>query len=210
MKEYLDYFELKCARSKAVTDEAKKFIPGGVQHNLAFNHPFPIAINRADGAYLWDVDGNQYIEPAVDERTKSEEGDRRDDHAGEGHDHGFPEVTRADRDGRHWRDSLLIGRGHRQVVGRIGGEWPGDGVAVASAGDSATGRNPSRPRTVTATPRTRAVEVTMNRNGGTSVIVAGWYGACRRAHPDPMVRGVWSGPMWSGAPAVGRWSLAAR
>jgi len=62
MKEYLDYFEVKCTRSKALTDEAKRFIPGGVQHNLAFNHPFPIAIEKADGAYLWDVDGNQYID----------------------------------------------------------------------------------------------------------------------------------------------------
>ncbi|MDD5648002.1 MAG: aminotransferase class III-fold pyridoxal phosphate-dependent enzyme [Dehalococcoidia bacterium] len=62
MKEYLDYFELKCRRSKALTDEAKKFIPGGVQHNLAFNHPFPIAVEKAEGAYLWDVDGNQYID----------------------------------------------------------------------------------------------------------------------------------------------------
>ena len=62
MKEYLDYFELKCARSKALNDEAKRFIPGGVQHNLAFNHPFPIAVEKAEGAYLWDVDGNQYID----------------------------------------------------------------------------------------------------------------------------------------------------
>jgi glutamate-1-semialdehyde 2,1-aminomutase len=62
MKEYLDYFEVKCKRSKALTDEAKRFIPGGVQHNLAFNHPFPIAIEKADGAYLWDMDGNQYID----------------------------------------------------------------------------------------------------------------------------------------------------
>jgi len=44
MKEYLDYFENKCARSKQLTDEAKQIIPGGVQHNLAFNYPFPIAI----------------------------------------------------------------------------------------------------------------------------------------------------------------------
>ncbi|MGA2159309.1 MAG: aspartate aminotransferase family protein, partial [Dehalococcoidia bacterium] len=41
MKEYLAYFDTKCVRSKALTDAAKKFIPGGVQHNLAFNYPFP-------------------------------------------------------------------------------------------------------------------------------------------------------------------------
>lgn len=62
MKEYLEYFETKCARSKALTTEAREYIPGGVQHNLAFNHPFPIAIEKADGAYLWDADGNRYID----------------------------------------------------------------------------------------------------------------------------------------------------
>jgi hypothetical protein len=62
MQEYLAYFDKKCARSKALTDKAKRFIPGGVQHNLAFNHPFPIAIEKAEGAYLWDVDGNKYID----------------------------------------------------------------------------------------------------------------------------------------------------
>ena len=62
MQEYLAYFETKCTRSKKLTDEAKRFIPGGVQHNLAFNHPFPIAIEKAEGAFLWDADGNQYID----------------------------------------------------------------------------------------------------------------------------------------------------
>jgi len=62
MTGYLEYFEKKCARSKTLTDEAKQYIPGGVQHNLAFNYPFPIAIEKADGAYMWDVDGNRYID----------------------------------------------------------------------------------------------------------------------------------------------------
>ena len=62
MQEVLDYFEKKCAISRVLNDEAKKIIPGGVQHNLAFNFPFPIAVERAEGAFLWDVDGNQYID----------------------------------------------------------------------------------------------------------------------------------------------------
>lgn len=62
MTTYLEYFERKCVKSRALTDEAKKYIPGGVQHNLAFNYPFPIAIEKAEGAYLWDVDGNRYID----------------------------------------------------------------------------------------------------------------------------------------------------
>ena len=52
MNEYLQYFEKSCTKSKEMITEAKKFIPGGVQHNLAFNHPFPIVIDKADGAYL--------------------------------------------------------------------------------------------------------------------------------------------------------------
>jgi glutamate-1-semialdehyde 2,1-aminomutase len=62
MQEYLGYFETRCLRSKTLNEEAKKFIPGGVQHNLAFNQPFPVAIEKAEGAYLWDVDGNKYID----------------------------------------------------------------------------------------------------------------------------------------------------
>ncbi len=62
MREFLGFFDTKCQRSKALTDEAKKLIPGGVQHNLAFNYPFPIAIEKTDGAYLWDADGNRYID----------------------------------------------------------------------------------------------------------------------------------------------------
>jgi len=62
MADYLDYFDTKCHRSKELSDQAKEYIPGGVQHNLAFNYPFPIAIERAEGASMWDVDGNQYID----------------------------------------------------------------------------------------------------------------------------------------------------
>ena len=62
MQEFLSYFDTRCKRSKELTDEAKKYIPGGVQHNLAFNYPFPIAIEKAEGAHLWDADGNQYID----------------------------------------------------------------------------------------------------------------------------------------------------
>jgi len=62
MLDVLGYFEHKCAASRELTDRAKARIPGGVQHNLAFNYPFPLAIDRADGAYLTDRDGNTYID----------------------------------------------------------------------------------------------------------------------------------------------------
>ena len=62
MLDVLAYYEHKCAASKELTDRAKARIPGGVQHNLAFNYPFPLAIDRADGPYLTDRDGNTYID----------------------------------------------------------------------------------------------------------------------------------------------------
>lgn len=65
-KENLDmamgYFENNCKKSKEMVAEAKKYIPGGVQHNLAFNYPYPIVFNKAEGAYLYDIDGNSYID----------------------------------------------------------------------------------------------------------------------------------------------------
>ncbi len=62
MERYMDFFEQKCTKSKSLITEAKKYIPGGVQHNLAFNYPFPIVVEKAEGSYLYDIDGNQYID----------------------------------------------------------------------------------------------------------------------------------------------------
>ena len=60
--EILKYYDEKCEESRKVYEEAKEYIPGGVQHNLAFNKPFPVCFTRAEGAYLYDKDGNQYID----------------------------------------------------------------------------------------------------------------------------------------------------
>ncbi|WP_040952743.1 aspartate aminotransferase family protein [Gorillibacterium massiliense] len=57
-----EYFDQKCAKSKEMIEEAKEVIPGGVQHNLAFNHPFPLVFTKAEGAYLYDIDGNRYYD----------------------------------------------------------------------------------------------------------------------------------------------------
>jgi glutamate-1-semialdehyde 2,1-aminomutase len=57
-----DYYGAKCKKSKEMIDDARKLIPGGVQHNLAFNYPFPLVFSKAEGAYLYDVDGNRYYD----------------------------------------------------------------------------------------------------------------------------------------------------
>lgn len=57
-----EYFEKKCAKSKEMIGIAKGRIPGGVQHNLAFNYPFPLVFTKASGNRLYDIDGNEYYD----------------------------------------------------------------------------------------------------------------------------------------------------
>jgi glutamate-1-semialdehyde 2,1-aminomutase len=48
--------------SRALTDRARAVMPAGVTHDMRFLKPFPIYVDRAEGAYKWDVDGNRYID----------------------------------------------------------------------------------------------------------------------------------------------------
>ena len=59
---YRAWFTEHCRASERRAAEAEEYIPGGVQHNLALNEPFALEAVRADGAYLWDADGNRYID----------------------------------------------------------------------------------------------------------------------------------------------------
>ena len=49
-----EYFGKKCVKSYEMIQEAKKYIPGGVQHNLAFNHPFP-PFSPKRKALIWKI-----------------------------------------------------------------------------------------------------------------------------------------------------------
>lgn len=52
-------------RSKQLFEEAKRYLPGGVNSPVrAFGsiEDIPRFIKKADGAYLWDEDGNRYID----------------------------------------------------------------------------------------------------------------------------------------------------
>ena len=57
-----EYYGQKCQKSKEMIDTAKQRIPGGVQHNLAFNYPFPLVFTKASGNKLYDIDGNEYYD----------------------------------------------------------------------------------------------------------------------------------------------------
>ena len=57
-----DLFRQRNKRSFEIFEEAGKLIPGGVEHNLSQSKPFPLAMDRARGYQVWDVDGNVYVD----------------------------------------------------------------------------------------------------------------------------------------------------
>jgi len=56
LKGILDRYERNHAKSKEAYERARKVIPGGVEHNLAFNYPFPLASKRVFECYMETVD----------------------------------------------------------------------------------------------------------------------------------------------------------
>jgi glutamate-1-semialdehyde 2,1-aminomutase len=48
--------------SKAAYEKAKHVIPGGVQGNIKFYEPYPLSFQSAKGAWLKDLDGNEYVD----------------------------------------------------------------------------------------------------------------------------------------------------
>jgi glutamate-1-semialdehyde 2,1-aminomutase len=54
--------ERKTPRSKELYGRALRVLPGGVTYHIRWFSPYPIYAVKAKGPYVWDVDGNQYID----------------------------------------------------------------------------------------------------------------------------------------------------
>lgn len=61
-KEIVKKYEETHKKSKDLFQRALKIIPGGVEHNLAFNFPFPLASKKVDGCYMWTIDDIKLID----------------------------------------------------------------------------------------------------------------------------------------------------
>src|SRR2546428_512729 len=48
--------------SRAYADRARRALPGGVTAGVKYFDPYPIAMKKAKGCRLWDLDGNEYID----------------------------------------------------------------------------------------------------------------------------------------------------
>ncbi|WNS73714.1 aspartate aminotransferase family protein [Bacillus sp. DTU_2020_1000418_1_SI_GHA_SEK_038] len=58
----VDEFMEKTPKSREFAKEAHKVMPGGVTANIKSFAPYPIIMEKAKGAYLYDIDGNEYID----------------------------------------------------------------------------------------------------------------------------------------------------
>ena len=57
-----DAFDKKHKKSQVLADHAKGILAGGVTSELRASSPYPLFIERAEGAHKWDADGNEYID----------------------------------------------------------------------------------------------------------------------------------------------------
>jgi glutamate-1-semialdehyde 2,1-aminomutase len=55
-------YEAEFVNSHRLHEQAKKLFPNGVTHDLRHLEPFPVYIDRAEGAHKWDVDGHELID----------------------------------------------------------------------------------------------------------------------------------------------------
>lgn len=49
-------------RSESLHEEALDVFPGGVSHNVRAAEPYPTYIERTEGPYIYEVDGNRYVD----------------------------------------------------------------------------------------------------------------------------------------------------
>jgi glutamate-1-semialdehyde 2,1-aminomutase len=58
----VDVYERQTVRSAEANARARRSLPGGDTRTATFHRPYPLLIERAEGPYLWDADGNRYLD----------------------------------------------------------------------------------------------------------------------------------------------------
>jgi glutamate-1-semialdehyde 2,1-aminomutase len=55
-------YRSRTMKSAALLKRANQSLPGGLTRNFGYFAPYPVVHRRGDGPYLWDVDGNRYVD----------------------------------------------------------------------------------------------------------------------------------------------------
>ncbi|HYT93827.1 MAG TPA: aspartate aminotransferase family protein, partial [Gemmataceae bacterium] len=58
----VERYTAEFTNSRKLFEQAKELFPQGVTHDLRHLEPFPVYVDRAQGAYKWDVDGHRLID----------------------------------------------------------------------------------------------------------------------------------------------------
>ena len=64
-----DRFIANTPKSAALQREANQYLPGGSSRGTAYFAPYPTFIDRAQGHYVYDVDGNRYLDFMINATT---------------------------------------------------------------------------------------------------------------------------------------------
>lgn len=60
--ETVKVYRNKTRKSYQMYLDSSKIMPGGQSHNARFFDPYPFYSSRSKGKYIWDIDGNRYVD----------------------------------------------------------------------------------------------------------------------------------------------------
>ena len=52
----------KTRQSARLMSRAEHSLPGGLTRNFGYHRPYPVVMEKGNGPFLWDVDGNRYVD----------------------------------------------------------------------------------------------------------------------------------------------------
>ena len=58
----IEQYRAKTPGSRAMQERAQRYLPGGSSRGTAYFDPYPVFVDRGEGHYLYDVDGNGYLD----------------------------------------------------------------------------------------------------------------------------------------------------
>ena len=61
----IDRYTASTPRSREVLAEAAKYLPGGSTRGAQYFPPYPFVAERGEGLYLYDIDGNRYLDYVI-------------------------------------------------------------------------------------------------------------------------------------------------
>ena len=65
----VDHYLIATPESRKLQKEASRYLPGGSSRGAAYFEPYPFFVDHAEGHYVYDVDGNRYLDFMINATT---------------------------------------------------------------------------------------------------------------------------------------------